>query len=95
MLAIHDTPEVMEPFYANIKNKKKQEEFLHQWMTEELGITASFPATLWTSNSDKNIHPSKYLYKDIPNTKEQDFFWCLQKLQYNKYSAFCMQKRHV
>ena len=95
MLAIHDTPDVMKPFYTNIKNKQKQEEFLHQWMTKELGITASFPENLWTPNSDKDLHPSKYLYKDIPKTKDQDFFLCLQKLQYHKCSAFCMRKQHV
>ena len=93
MLAIHDTPKVMEPYYTNIKNKEKQEEFLHQWMTEELGITASFPETLLNSIPNKDLHPSKYFYKDIPSTKEKDFFWCLQKLQYHKCSAFCMQKQ--
>src|SRR5688572_21531971 len=32
MLAIHENPYVMEPFYNCSNNKKKQEEFLHQWM---------------------------------------------------------------
>ena len=34
MLAIHDNPRVMEPYYGNIGNKEKQEEFLYKWMTD-------------------------------------------------------------
>jgi len=93
MLAIHDNPNVMEPYYSNSQNKKKQEEFLHQWMTEELGITAWLPEHLSRSTFEKQPHPSKILYNDISNTKDEDFFCCLQKLQYHKCSAFCMQKR--
>ena len=93
MLAIHDNPEVMEPYYDNIGNKEKQEEFLHKWMTEELGMTASFPET--SPISDKEPHPSKFAYNEIPNTSDKDFLCCLQKLQYHKCSAFCMRKRLV
>ena len=63
MLAIHDNPKVMEPYYTNTSDKKKQEEFLYKWMTEELGMTASFPKTSPISESD--LHPSKFAYKDI------------------------------
>ena len=95
MLAIHDNPKVMEPYYNNTSDKKKQEEFLYKWMTEELGMTASFPETSLDSISVKEHHPSKYPYKDIPNTSNKDFLCCLQKLQYHKCSAFCMRKRQV
>ena len=95
MLAIHDNPKVMEPYYTNIGNKKNQEEFLYKYMTEELGMTASFPEDLPGPIPDKEPHPSKFLYKDITNTEDKDFLCCLQKLQYHKCSAFCMRKRHV
>jgi len=95
MLAIHDNPKVMEPYYTNTKDKEKQEEFLYQWMTEELGMTASFPETLLDPIPEKETHPSKFSYKDISNTSDKDFLCCLQKLQYHKCSAFCMRKRHV
>lgn len=92
MLAIHDNPHVMKPFYRNKSNKKKQEEFLHQWMTVELGITAWLPENLSKSNLEKKSHPSKALYNDISDKKDDAFFSCLQKLQCHKCSAFCMRK---
>lgn len=93
MLAIHDNPKVMEPYYSNRENKELQEEFLHHWMTEELGITAIYLENSLSSNVDKNIHPSTLTYLEIKNNKEEDFLSCLQKLQYHKCSAFCMRKR--
>ena len=63
-------------------------------MTEELGLTATFPKDLLTSDFEKKPHPSKVLYKNILNQKDEDFHCCLQKLQYHKCSAFCMRKRH-
>ena len=95
MLAIHDNPQVMKPFYSNKSNKKIQEEFLHKWMTGELGITAWLPENLSKSNLEKKSHPSKALYKDISDKKDDDFFSCLQKLQCHKCSAFCMRKRRI
>ena len=95
MLAIHDNPKVMEPYYTNIKNKKKQEIFLHQWMTEELGMTASFPETSSDPISKTELHPSKLPYKKLTNTSDKDFLCCLQKLQYHKCSAFCMRNWRV
>ena len=62
-------------------------------MTEELGMTASFPET--SPISESALHPSKFAYKDISDTSDKDFVCCLQKLQYHKCSAFCMRKRHV
>jgi hypothetical protein len=94
MLAIHDNPKVMEPYYFFRSNKEKQEEYLHQWMTKELGLTASFPEKLFTTNFEKKPHPSKILYKEISNQNDVDFLCCLLKLQYHKCSAFCMRKRH-
>lgn len=95
MLAIHEDPEIMKPYYTNIEDKKKQEEFLYQWMTTKLGMTASFPENECIPISDKEPHPSKFLYKDIPNTSNNDFLCCLQRLQYHKCSAFCMRPRRV
>ena len=95
MLAIHDNPKIMEPYYNNIGNKQKQEEFLHKWMTEELGITATFPATSLSSISEKEPHPSKFSYKDIPNTSDKDFLCCLKKLQTHICSGFCMRKQCI
>ena len=95
MLAIHDNPKVMEPYYDNTINKKKQEEFLYQWMTEELGMTASFSETLLGPISKTELHPSKLQYKDITNTSKKDFLCCLQKLQYHKCSVFCIRKCYV
>jgi len=95
MLAIHDNPKVMEPYYTNIENKKKQEEFLYKWMTEELGMTASFPEALQNPIVEGEPHPSKFAYKDISETSDKDFLCCLQKLQYHKCSAFCLRKWHV
>src|SRR5689334_21532685 len=43
ILAIHDNPKVMKPYYDCWNNKKKQEQFLHKYMTEELGLTAQLP----------------------------------------------------
>src|SRR6476659_9688093 len=77
MLAIHDNPKVMEPYYTSIKNRNKQEEFLYKWMTEELGMTASFPENEPISESD--LHPSKFAYKDFSDTSDKDFLCCLQK----------------
>ena len=94
ILAIHENPYVLQPYYLYRTNKKQQEEFLYRWITEELGITAWFPENLLNSNFDTIPHPSKMLYKEILNKKDEDFFNCLQKLQYHKCSAFCMQKRH-
>ena len=93
MLAIHDNPHAMEPYYSNKSNKRKQEEFLHKWMTEELGITASFPEIFLSSDFQNKSHPSKLSYNKILDKKNEDFLHCLQKLQYHKCSAFCMQKR--
>ena len=93
MLAIHDNPRVMEPYYGNIGNKEKQEEFLYKWMTEELGMTACFPETCHISENDP--HPSKSRYTEISKSSYRDFLGCLQKLQYHKCSAFCMRKRCV
>ena len=93
MLAIHDNPKVMEPYYSNTTNKKEQVKFLHQWRTEELGMTASFPETFSSPTSEREPHPSKFLDKDISNTSNKDFHCCLQKLQMHKCSAFCMRKR--
>ena len=59
MLAIHDKPEVMQPYYTNITDKKKQEVFLHKYMTEELGMTASFPETLSEVNKEKKKKSEK------------------------------------
>ena len=95
MLAIHENPKVMEPYYTNTGNKEKQVEFLAQWMTEELGMTASFPENSMSPISEKEPHPSKFLYKDITNISDKDFLCCLQKLQMHKCSAFCMRKRRV
>jgi hypothetical protein len=94
MLAIHDNPSVMEPYYNNKTDKKKQEKLLHQWMTEELGVIASFPENSSAVDFERKPHPSKVLYKDILNEKDEDFLFCLQKLQYHKCSAFCMLKQH-
>jgi hypothetical protein len=93
ILAIHDNPYVLEPYYRYRTNKKKQEEFLHQWMTKELGITASLPENIISSDFDKKSHPSKFLYQEMLHKKDEDFLNCLLKLQYHKCSAFCMQKR--
>ena len=93
MLAIHDNPSVMEPYYNNKTDKKKQTEFLHQWLKGELGVTASFPESSCGMNTERKTHPSKVLYKDILNEKDEDFLFCLEKLQYHKCSAFCMRKR--
>jgi hypothetical protein len=95
MLAIHENPKVMEPFYTNTTNRKKQEEFLYQWMTEELGMAASFPEALLGPISEKEPQPSKFQYKGITNTSDKDFLCCLKKLQYHICSAFCMRKRRV
>jgi hypothetical protein len=95
MLAIHDNPKIMEPYYTNKGDRTKQEKFLHKWMTEELGMTASSPENLLSSISKNEPHPSKFLYEDITNSSDKDFFGCLQKLQYHKCSAFCMRKRRV
>ena len=91
MLAIHDNPNIMEPYYMNGANKQKQEECLHQWMKKELGITAWFPEYLFNSDIEKESHPSKIFYKDISMDKHEDFLLCLIKLQYHKCSAFCMR----
>ena len=93
ILAIHDNPFVMKPYYEYSTNKEEQEKFLYQWMTEEMGITASFPENSLDIDFEKKYHPSKLFYQDIINKKEEDFVCCLQKLQYHKCSAFCMQKR--
>ena len=95
MLAIHKDPEVMKPYYTNTTNKKKQEEFLCQWMTKELGMTASFSETSMGPISEKKYHPSKESYKNISVTSDTDFLSCLQKLQYHTCSAFCMRKRCI
>ena len=95
ILAIHENPLIMEPYYKYSQNREKQEEFLHQWMTEELGITARFPKTTSNFNSQSKSHPSKSFYKDISNKKDEDFVVCLEKLQYHKCSAFCMRKRRI
>ena len=94
MLAIHDNPNVMIPYYLSKGNKKKQEEILYQWMTEDLGITAWFPENSF-SFLDKKLHPSKFLFRDVLEKKDEDFLSCLQKLQFHKCSAFCMRKRHI
>ena len=57
-------------------------------------MTANIPEELLSSNHRNEIHPSKYLYKNVTNKEDKDFADCLQKLQYHKCSAFCMQKRH-
>ena len=95
ILAIHDNPFVMKPYYESNKDKKKQEELLYQWMTKELGLTASFPKSCLDNTYDKNNHPSKNLYQDIIENKNEDFVSCLQKLQNYKCSAFYIQKCHV
>ncbi len=59
MLAIHEDPKVMEPYYTTT-NKKRQVEFLAKWMTEELGITAQFSETSMSSISKKEPHPSSF-----------------------------------
>jgi hypothetical protein len=64
-------------------------------MTEELGITAWLPENLSISTFEKNNHPSKVLYQEMLNQKNEDFHWCLQKLQCHKCSAFCMRKHHI
>ena len=64
MLAIHENPSVIHSYYLNKGNKKKQEEDLYQWMTEELGITAWFPENV-SYTLDKKYHPSKFLFKDV------------------------------
>lgn len=61
ILAIHDNPYVLAPYYMYRTNKKNQEEFLYQWMSEELGITATFPENMLNFNGQKNlILPSFY-----------------------------------
>jgi hypothetical protein len=95
ILAIHDNPSVMEPYFNNSGDKQKQEEFLYKWMTEELGMTASFPENLSSSDFEKKPHPSKFFYNKMLNKTDEDFLCCLQKLQYHKCSAFCMQKRRI
>ena len=95
MLAIYSNPKVTDPHYSNTTNERKQVEFLAQWMTEELGMTASFPETFLSPISENKLHPSKLLYNDIKNTSDQDFLFCLQKLQFHKCSAFCMRKRRI
>ena len=94
ILAIHENPYEMMPFYQYCTDKKKQTEFLHQWMTEELGITAWMPEHCLSYNMKNKPHPSKFFYKDVQDKKDDDFFNCLEKLQYHKCSAFCMQKCH-
>ena len=64
-------------------------------MTKELGMTASFPENLSSSDFEKKPHPSKFFYYEMLNKKDEDFLCCLQKLQYHKCSGFCMQKRCV
>ena len=64
-------------------------------MTKELGPTASFSKSYLDNTYDKNYHPSKILYQDIVENKNEDFVCCLQKLQNHKCSAFCMQKWYV
>ena len=83
MLAIHEDLEVMKPYYTNTTNRKEQKEILHQWMTEELGMTASFPETFLSPISENKSHPSKLLYNDIKNTSDQDFLYSLKKLQFD------------
>src|SRR6476620_10875542 len=38
MMAIHENPKVMEPFYSNTTNRRKQEQFLTQWMEVEVTL---------------------------------------------------------
>ena len=64
-------------------------------MTKELGLIASFPKSCLDNTYDKNYHPSKLLYQDITENKNEDFVSCLQKLQNHKCSVFCMRKQHV
>ena len=90
MLAIHDNPKLMEPYYGNIGNKEKQKEFLYKWMTEELGMTACFPETCQISENDPL--PSKSRYMEISKSSHRDFLCCLKKLQDHKCSAFCIRK---
>lgn len=95
MLALHENPLVMKPYYLYGSDKKKQEEFLFKWMTEEMGMTASLPENINISNRDKRAHPSIFSYKDVLDRKDDDFVDCLQKLQTHKCSGFCMRKRRV
>ena len=95
MLAIHDNPSVLKPYYLYKNNKKQQEEFLYQRISQELGITAILPKISSMNNKHTQMHPSKILYSNTLHKKEKDFVDCLQKLQYHKCSKFCMQKRHI
>ena len=92
ILAIHENPQIMEPYYSNKGNKTKQEEVLHKWMTEDLGMTAWIPDFALIDKIDTKSHPSKFSYQDNIDQKENDLFCCLQTLQYHKCSAFCMRK---
>jgi hypothetical protein len=95
ILAINEDPLILAPYYEYSRNKEEQEKFLYQWMSEELGITASFPETTLDINGLSKSHPSKSLYKDVSSKKDEDFVCCLQKLQYHKCSGFCMRKRRI
>lgn len=93
ILAIHDKPKILQPYFELRNNKKHQEEFLHRWMAEDLGMTAWFPEAFMNTDFDNKPHPSKCFYQDILSNKIEDFACCLQKLQKHKCSAFCMRKR--
>ena len=94
ILAIHENPSILQPYYELRTDKKKQEAFLHDWMTKELGMTAWFPDAFINTNFDNKLHPSKCFFKDILPKQDEDFACCLQKLQLHKCSAYCMRKRY-
>jgi hypothetical protein len=93
ILAIHENPSILQAYYELRTDKKKQEEFLHVIVTKEFGITAWFPENFNNINFDSKPRPSKSFFKDMLPKQNEDFACCLQKLQFHKCSAFCMQKR--
>ena len=92
ILAIHENPSLLQPYFELRTDKKKQEVFLHDLMKEEFGMTAWFPESFTKINFDNKSHPSKSFFQDIFPKQDEDFACCLQKLQLHKCSAFCMRK---
>ena len=92
ILAIHENFSILQPYFELRTDKKKQADFLHDWMTKNLGMTAWFPESYMKTNFDNKPHPSKCLFQDILLRQDEDFACCLQKLQMHKCSAYCMQK---
>lgn len=88
MLGTHENPNIMRPYY---KSRKKKTFCINGW----LSMTTSLFDFSMDIDFIKKEHCSKLFYNEINNNKEEDFACCLQKLQYHKPGAFCMQKWHV